>query len=490
MEEFGFFRDLEEMLPEEFTAVFEIARVLEDPASDLARSLSKTLAIASSTPMREEGRSREWRPSRIHSAGDEYEAALMRSVSDVTRIFPHQHLLPDEVFLRRLSQRSLWINTPRTPVIIPFKSSSEEYAPDNFKQKVYLLLDSSTSMSSHHRFQMAKAVLYVFLKRNLAELGHVYLRTFDTDLGPLQTATDAHGLRKLIRYTMRLGQLGNGTVMEKAILQATEDIRARSSLSGAEILMVTDGACHLDVDRIRGALGDSIRLSTVKIGNAEVFPDDRFLRDAASRSSSAQGREILRLEEEIRRVRFDLGISSSDGEKRSLESKIRNLERRVEEQRTAVIGRIRETYGREIELLSSTFVNIDDLSADKIFTLSRHQIDEIRELLAEVESDFSEGVDADSLREAALLYEHVQMILNTAASSEHAAELEAIAGRLRQLLGDMIENGEVPAGGARGISRADLHDLHMMLQMQSTRGDSLMKLLLALLRRAVGRFRR
>src|SRR5688572_6221871 len=99
MEEFGFFRDIEEMLPEEFTAVFEIARVLEDTESDLARSLGPVLAVSRATPSREQGRSREWRPSRISSQGDEYEAALMRSVSDVTRIFPHQHLLPDEVFL-------------------------------------------------------------------------------------------------------------------------------------------------------------------------------------------------------------------------------------------------------------------------------------------------------------------------------------------------------------------------------------------------------
>ena len=152
--------------------------------------------------------------------------------------------------------------------------------------------------------------------------------------------------------------------------------------------------------------------------------------------------------------------------------------------------RIQENFGREIEQLSSVFVNIDDLSADKIFTLSQHQIDEIRELLAEVEADFADGIDADSLREAALLYEHVQMLINTATSPEQVAELEQVADRLRQLMGDTLRNGQIPAGGTRGISRADLHDLHMMLQLQSSRGDSLAKLLLSLLRRVVSKFRR
>jgi hypothetical protein len=350
MEEFGYLRGLEDYLPEGFTAVFEIARVLEDTESTLFASLSPVLTVA---PPRshEQPASREWRPNRDVTVGDEYEAALLRSVSDIRRVLPHQLLLPDDVFLRRLAQRSLWINVPRTPHVRGFGSSSTEYAPNGFKQKVYILLDTSTSMSSHHRIQMAKAVVYVFLKRNLRELGHIYFRTFDVDIGALHVADDARSLRELIRSAMRVSRLGNGTAMERAIVQAADDIRARAALSGAEILVITDGAVHLDAERIRAALGDTIRLNTVKIGNAQIFAEDRELGELASRGGGPQQQELAKLEESLRRAEYDLRGAVTDSDRARLRSQVGALAHRVEQLRTTIVGRIRQTYGREIESL-------------------------------------------------------------------------------------------------------------------------------------------
>jgi hypothetical protein len=390
--------------------------------------------------------------------------------------------------MQRLATRSLWINVPRTPVIIPFKTSGSDYAPNNVKQKVYLLLDTSTSMTSHHRFQMAKAVVYVFLKRNLRELGHIYLRTFDTDLGPLQTATDLRSLRNLIQYTMRLSRLGNGTAMERAILQAADDIRAQSSLSGAEILIVTDGACHLDLEKIRTALGDMIGINTIKIGSAEIFADEKLLRDMASRGSSADQRNLAGLEEELRRSKLELDHAGSEGERRSIRSHLAALQGRADQLRSLIVGKMARIYGKEIESLSRVFVNIDDISADAIFTLRQSEIEEIRELLAEVEADFNDGIDADSLREAALLFEHVQMLLKAGGDAEQVRQLEEMAERLSELLKDVLETSEQIDAAVKNMSRGDLHDLHMMLHIRSSQGNSLLKLLLAALRRSVGRW--
>ncbi len=477
MEEFGYLRGLEDLLPEDFTAVFEIARVLEDPDSALSRSLRSVMTVSSRVEEQTESKVYEWKPNRNVTYSEEYEAALMQSMTDLKRIFPHQYLLPDEVFMQRLATRSLWINLPRQPVVIPFKSSSSDYAPDNYKQKVYVLLDTSTSMMSHHRFQMAKAVVYVFLKRNLRELGHIYLRTFDTDLGPLQTATDTESLWKMIRYTMRLSKLGNGTVMEKAILQAADDIRAKSSLSGAEILMVTDGACHLDVEKIRDSLGKMIRINTIKIGNAVIVPDEKFLNDLASSGNSPEQRNLRQLEEELRRAKGSVSKSSSEN--------IHAIQRRISQLRAPIMERLHRTYGKEIELLSSVFVNVDDISADSIFTLRQSEIEEIRELLAEVEADFDTGIDADSLREAALLYEHVQMLLKTGGSQEQIQQLQEMAARLQELLKDVLETSTALDSAINNLSRADVHDLHMMLGMRSAQhGQSILSMLLNVLRRS------
>lgn len=485
MEEFGYLRGLEDMLPEDFTAVFEIARVLEDTESGLFRSIASAMTVTTPDPIKQPGNAHEWRPNRNVTHSEEYEAALMRSFSDIKRLFRHQYLLPDEVFWHKLAQRSLWINVPRTPVVLPFKSSGTEYAPNNFKQKVYLLLDTSTSMTSHHRFQMAKAVVYVFLKRNLRELGHIYFRTFDTDLGPLQVADNATALRNLIQYVMRLHRLGNGTVMEKAILQAADDIRAHSALSGVEILMVTDGACHLDIDRIKAALGRTIRINTIKIGNAEIFADEKYLHDMASRGESVDQRNLARLEEEIRRAKMDLDHAANDRDRNRIRGELATLNGRADKMRGLIVERMQKHYGREIELLSSVFVNIDDLSADGIFTLRQSEIDEIRELLAEVEADFEGEIDADSLREAALLYEHVQMLLKTGGDFTQMAQLEDIARRLNELLKDVLETSDQMDSPVQNLSRSDVHDLHIMLHIRSSRGDSLLKLLLAMLRKSI-----
>jgi len=491
MEEFGYLRDIDEHLPPEFTAVFEIARVLEDPDSELALRLKPAMNVSTSATEEAVPRSYDWLPNRFVTHGEEFEAALMRNFDDLKRILPHQYLLPEEVFMRRLSQRSLWINIPVNPVIVPFGTSGSEYAPDIFKQKVYLLLDTSTSMTSHHRFQMAKAVVYVFLKRNLRELGHVFLRTFDVDLGPLQTATDEASLRRLIHYTMRLTRMGNGTAMQRAILQAAEDIRNVSSLSGAEILMVTDGASHLDNDAIRLALGDNIRINTVKIGNAEIFADERLLAEIASRGSSPESKTLAAMEEEMRRLKRKIELTGRDASSGHLRLQMSGLVERTNRLRAELVARIGAVYGREIEQLSNVFIHVDDISADAIFTLRESEIDEIRELLMEVESDFREGIDADTLREAALLLEHVQMLLDQGGDAEQLRRLEEVKNRLEQLLndvsGEQTIRGKVPS--TQSVSSTDRHDLKMMMRGGQMQRASVLRALVRLIRETIRRLR-
>src|ERR1039457_2390884 len=45
MEEFGFFSHIYEKLPEDFTAIFEIARVLDDELSALSKQLSEVVRL-------------------------------------------------------------------------------------------------------------------------------------------------------------------------------------------------------------------------------------------------------------------------------------------------------------------------------------------------------------------------------------------------------------------------------------------------------------
>lgn len=484
MAEFGYFRDIEEVLPEDFTSVFEIARVLEDPNSPLFKSIEKMMTVSTAVEIGKQN-GREWRPNRnFTDTPEEYEATLMRTLNDVKRILPTQYALPYDVFLQRLARRSLWINIPKTPVIVPFKSDSKEFNPNNFKQKVYLLMDTSSSMISHHRAQMAKAVVYVFLKRNLKELGHIFFRTFDTDVGPLWKATDLPSLRRLIQYVMRIKKLGNGTVLEKSILTAIDDIKHSSSLEGAEILIVTDGACHLDMDKIKSELGTTISINTIKIGNATIIPDEKFLRDAATKGNAPRKIDLRKMEEELRHLKAELEFVSGTNANRALRNQINDLEHRTNQLRNLITDDIKQKYGHEIEHLSKVYVNIDDLALDDIFKLKQSEIQELKELLAEIESDFDGGFDADSLREAALLYEHIQMLLHNSPTPAQKQQLQDMANKLQELLKEV---GNTMKGGnsiINGVSSNDLHDIQMMLGSSKYGGEgfSLMQIIMQIMK--------
>jgi hypothetical protein len=248
--------------------------------------------------------------------------------------------------------------------------------------------------------------------------------------------------------------------------------------------MITDGASHLDSQKILGALGDSIRINTIKIGNAAVSADDKLLNDLASQGSGKAERDLAQLEEQIRQVQRTLGSTTRESEKHSMRANLDALQRQGAQLRARIVSQLRATYGREIETLSRIFVQVDDISADAVFTLQQSEIEEIRQIMEEVEMDFAEGVDADSLREAALLFEHVQMLLKSTNDSEQRRQLEEIAARLNTLLQDLVERA--PAGGsiAPGLSRHDVHDLNMMLGKGEGAGESMLAVLIALLRKA------
>ena len=104
MEEFGFFDTVEEHLPPEFTMIYEIARIIEDQTHAIARALAPVMELESSSDQ-----DNELDLVTVPNVPEakEYEADLIRSATEVRNIYPYQFLLPEEVFLQRLAERSL-----------------------------------------------------------------------------------------------------------------------------------------------------------------------------------------------------------------------------------------------------------------------------------------------------------------------------------------------------------------------------------------------
>lgn len=159
MIELGFLDTVENDLPEDFTLIYEIARILENELNPLTKQLAPILWL---TQTQEDNSSHEKEIIPHLPSGDDYEANLISSFRDISKIYPHQFLFPDEVFMQKLAERSLWMPTPKAARNYRYQAESDQFAPDSRKQKIYLLFDTSKSMQEMFRIHLAKAIAYFF----------------------------------------------------------------------------------------------------------------------------------------------------------------------------------------------------------------------------------------------------------------------------------------------------------------------------------------
>ncbi|MGA1739169.1 MAG: vWA domain-containing protein, partial [Candidatus Nanopelagicaceae bacterium] len=326
MEEFGFFDTVEEHLPDEFTMIYEIARILDSTEHGIAQALAPVMVLSGSN---DRDHSLDLHPIPQVADAEEYEADLIRSVTELQRIYPYQHLLPEPVFLQRVAERSLWMPRPRVPKNYRYQSDSDRFAPDDRKQKVYVLFDTSSSMRQHYRIHLARAITYLFLQRNQRELGTIFFRTFDLTVGELRSARDVPGYDQLISDVMHVRALGNGTALQRALEQAIDDISHESMLSDTQILVITDGVAHVDVDALRARMGSSITVNTVKIGHSRMHVDAKIIEDQVYHSSSEDAMRLRALLDQRHQLESSLRVASGNMRTESIKSQLGLVERQI-----------------------------------------------------------------------------------------------------------------------------------------------------------------
>lgn len=408
MVEYGFLESSIHALPEDFTLVYEISRVLEDINNPLTTILSPVLWLSEPNPD-DKSAPKEIIPHL--PAGEEYEANLIRSYRDINRIYPHQYLLPDEVFMQRLVERSLWMPSPKAPRNMRYQSDSSDFAPDSRKQKVYVLFDTSKSMQELYRIHLAKAIAYFFLKNNQKEMGTIFFRTFDAEIGSLHIVQNRNDFDDLITEIMCMPAEGRGTILEKALLTAIQDIRNDSFMSEAEILVITDGAAHVDISKVRHALGEHIRIHCVKIGDAKIEPDHKIILNAIHTSESEDAKAIRDMQLRIKDMEATLRTIQTDQRKFALHSEIQFLQKQVQDKLERYSQKAMSNYGNEIVDLSSIFVNVSDVNPKSLFALSKERINEFVQLSREILQLLKEDPSAEDAKLAAVLYDHIETIL-------------------------------------------------------------------------------
>lgn len=452
MEEFGFLSHIEGELPPEFTVVYEIARILENEAHPLSTLLAPVLAdsapaAASPNPA----------PTPVPHQYEtvEYEAHLLRHTHEISKIYPHQFLLPEEVFFRRLVNRSLWLPREIPPNNFRYRADSDTFAPDTRKQKVYLLLDTSSSMTLRYRIHLLKAIAYIFLRRNMHELGTVFMRTFDVEVGALRIANDEASFNRLLMEIMNIASLGNGTVLWKALQTAVKDIRALDDLHEAEILVVTDGAVHLETDKVRELLGSDITLHTVKLGDEDIQPHPNFLKDEILRRKDRRSLQVQKLYEKEHDIEFRLRSVGGEHLRVALERELATIREHITHNTKLIADEIRATYGREIVELSEVYVQVPDINPKELFKAHPEQLHSLLQLTKEMMEHLREFSTANTVKQSALLLSHLEFLLQFNPDQQ---ELSATTSELQEALKEYIEEAD-------DVER-DTHTAHFSMMEQ------------------------
>lgn len=475
MEEYGFFSHIYERLPSEFTAVFEIARVLEDEASPLREKLEPALRLAAPIASLRKDSVEDFH--RYVASGDEYEADLMQSHHDIARIYPWQFALPDELFDQRLAERTLWMPISKAPKILPVEEINEDFKFDSSKQKVYVLFDTSSSMVQHHRIHLAKAILFYFLKRNKSELGFISLRTFDDHVGDLHTALDQKSYDALMRVVLRLSHLGNGTVLQKALLQALEDIQSHEHYAGAEILIITDGAVSIDSDLIRSKMDETIRIHSVKIGHAQVFASQQQIDEWLDDPRAHGDKYLAELQKQEQEIRDHLKTTQTPHKHHQLEMTLQLVRSQKEKLAEGFI----KNYGHELQGLSEIYIEIDDFNETDLFRADQDTIADLELLTEQLVIDCEEFLTAELTKRVAILHDHLNFLLRYETDEALRQRIEAMNKKLQDLLNEAVgkpesngsENGgEMHSHVMLPMTDEDIRDLRFLIEGGMGEGDS------------------
>ncbi len=123
----------------------------------------------------------------------------------------------------------------------------EHIAPETQKQLLYLLIDSSGSMSHYNRASLALAVLVNRLKGVVKGEAELQYRMFDADVFPEFEAKAPEDAQSTLLRLKKNNFSGGDTRISHAIGRAVESILKRQEQTGGvrpEIAIVTDGIDH------------------------------------------------------------------------------------------------------------------------------------------------------------------------------------------------------------------------------------------------------
>ncbi len=224
------FETMMDMLTKEQLMLFELGRKF-------------TLALT-------EEKKGEFKPTDVMS--QDRKVDKIETLSDITKLVSSEHGLPDEVFDKRLEEKSLQKN--------------QDLKRIQKKKLLYLLIDNSGSMGTTiqgNRYGMLSrgALAVVFstslTKRVRDDGGMVFFRFFGDAPSSLMSARAKDEFDPVMKMMAHMSFNGGGTDIVKVIRAAVKDIKnAKDEIAKSEIILISDCEDSFDAAAVRGLLGN------------------------------------------------------------------------------------------------------------------------------------------------------------------------------------------------------------------------------------------
>lgn len=402
--------------------IFDIARLLSaDDAlySEELRALVNPDAVSEKLLNENED---EVVSAKTTTGNEDFFVDNMRSITEFPYLLKKQFLLPDEVFDRKLIRKELLIkktHVKETRVsFTDFIEDQNAISREKFlrRQRTYILMDVSGSTEKFDRILLEKAIVISFLENNQKEFGEVYFRTFNHDVGALHRTLTQADYKAIMNRAILPAMPDGQTNTQRALEAAIADLRHYGIDQTAEILLVTDGLCELDSERVL-ALAEDIKINAVMIGKDPIYFTDDELRE---HFNSQHQRELHNIEkdnfaDEAKKKRQQLEQLNKFDKKKA--------QREIEANYLSSLRAVAEGSGGK-------FIEIDDL--DQSFFSDTDLVAHVRRELAYLQARLQEKnlspLERDRLLEEYFsLKNYLNYLLSVHRKSDIQPELEELA---------------------------------------------------------------
>ncbi len=392
-EALGFFDNIQMSLPQEFFILFEIARLIATQETDSsAQSAIRELLKQDSLQSYDRNKSISLnRLEKNSPLSEKMEIENYKTIYDLKKALPRELMWDKLTFNIKLFTKTLLvrkffeIETDKFKAISPIKDDKGRNRT-GFEQKFYLLFDRSRSMEKRMRSFYSKTIVVEFLRRKLDSKAKLFFRAFDSKPGSLVKVEKNEDFPSLIEKVIFTATGGTSTNMQKAILQAIEDMRYDKEIMDAEILVVTDGLVHdLDVPAMKEKLKD-IKLNFLKIGLDLAEPNGYEVKHILSEAG----------------YNFDpFSINIKDIKKKLESSEEVSSLSRQEQKIYEYMLKCSEDIMKDMKSISHRFIEIDDIQPSD-FTIINEDVFEL--IKDAIEKLLQVDMDKTTTSELGLIY--------------------------------------------------------------------------------------